>query len=81
MAIHHSPNAGAIAGRIFVGLIRVYQYTLSPLLGSSCRYMPSCSQYGIHAIKKHGPWKGSWMAVKRIASCHPWGGHGYDPVP
>ena len=61
--------------------IKLYQVLISPLLGSSCRYSPTCSQYSIEAIKKHGPFKGSWLAVKRISDCHPWGGSGHDPVP
>ena len=66
---------------IFIGLIKVYQYTISPLLGPSCRFEPSCSQYGIEALKKHGLFKGTYLAVKRFSKCHPWGGHGHDPVP
>ncbi|MDO9187304.1 MAG: membrane protein insertion efficiency factor YidD [Bacteroidia bacterium] len=66
---------------IFIGMIKIYQYTISPLLGASCRYEPSCSQYGIEALKKHGFFKGSYLTIKRILSCHPWGGHGHDPVP
>ena len=66
---------------LFIGLIKVYQYTISPLLGASCRYTPSCSQYGIEALKKYGPFKGGYLTVKRILSCNPWGGHGHDPVP
>jgi len=66
---------------IFIGLIRVYQLVLSPFLGRSCRYQPTCSAYAIEAIKVWGPFKGFWLAVKRISSCHPWGGDGYDPVP
>ncbi len=65
----------------FIFLIKVYQVTLSPFLGGRCRYMPTCSHYGIEAIKKHGPFKGGWLAFKRILSCNPWGGSGYDPVP
>jgi len=65
----------------FIFLIKVYQVTLSPFLGGHCRYQPSCSHYGIEAIQKHGPFKGGWLALKRILSCHPWGGSGYDPVP
>lgn len=64
-----------------IGLIKLYQLVISPLLGPKCRYTPTCSQYGLEAIKKYGPFKGGWMALKRIARCHPWGGHGYDPVP
>ncbi|MEG1555698.1 MAG: membrane protein insertion efficiency factor YidD [Bacteroidales bacterium] len=62
-------------------LIRAYQCTLSPFIGRSCRYLPTCSNYGIQAIKKYGPFKGGWLALKRILSCNPWGGSGYDPVP
>lgn len=51
------------------------------MLGQSCRYTPSCSNYTVEAIKKHGPFKGGWLGLKRILSCHPWGGSGYDPVP
>jgi len=66
---------------IFIGLIKVYQYSISPLLGPSCRFEPSCSQYGIEALKKHGPFKGGYLTFKRFLKCHPWGGHGHDPVP
>lgn len=58
-----------------------YQYVISPLLPAACRYQPTCSVYAVEAIRKHGPFKGFWLAVKRIARCHPWGGHGHDPVP
>lgn len=62
--------------------IRIYRVTLSPLLGpNKCRYQPSCSAYAIEAIEEWGVLKGSWLAVKRIGSCHPWGGFGPDPVP
>ncbi|MFT4032769.1 MAG: membrane protein insertion efficiency factor YidD [Siphonobacter sp.] len=67
--------------KIFIFLIKVYQILLSPYLGNSCRYTPTCSAYAIQAIQKYGPWKGSWLAIRRISRCHPWGGHGYDPVP
>lgn len=66
---------------LFIGLIKFYQYSISPLTQPSCRYTPTCSQYALEAIKKHGPLKGGWLALKRLLSCHPWGGHGYDPVP
>lgn len=65
----------------FIGLIKAYQYLISPLLGPKCRFTPTCSQYGIEALKKYGLFKGSWLTLKRIARCHPWGGHGYDPLP
>jgi len=61
--------------------IRLYQIFLSPLLGKNCRYTPTCSHYSIDAIREWGPIKGSWLAIKRIVSCNPWGGSGYDPVP
>ncbi len=61
--------------------IKGYRMLVSPLLPPSCRYTPSCSVYSIDAITKHGPLKGTWLAIKRISSCHPWGGSGYDPVP
>lgn len=70
-----------IISRILVFFIRIYQYTISPLLGANCRYTPTCSAYAVEAIQVHGPIKGSYLATKRILSCHPWGGHGYDPVP
>ncbi|WP_207798890.1 membrane protein insertion efficiency factor YidD [Taibaiella soli] len=66
---------------LFSGLIRFYQNAISPFLGAKCRYTPTCSAYGLEAIRKYGPWKGGWMALRRILSCNPWGGHGYDPVP
>jgi len=71
----------ALFSFIFTGLIKIYQYSISPLLGPSCRFTPSCSQYGIEAIKKHGPFKGGILTIKRIGKCHPWGKHGHDPVP
>ncbi|MDJ1500717.1 membrane protein insertion efficiency factor YidD [Xanthocytophaga agilis] len=66
---------------IFIVLIRFYQYGISPYFPSSCRFTPSCSHYGIDAIRKHGAIKGGWLTLRRISRCHPWGGHGYDPVP
>lgn len=70
-----------VAIALLVAPIRVYQWCISPMLGQNCRFVPTCSQYAIEAIKKHGPVKGSLLAVKRILRCHPWGGSGYDPVP
>ncbi|MDE6878514.1 MAG: membrane protein insertion efficiency factor YidD [Odoribacter sp.] len=61
--------------------IKFYQYCISPLKPSCCRYTPTCSEYALQALRKYGPFKGSWLALKRILSCHPWGGNGYDPVP
>lgn len=65
----------------FIGLIRFYQRCISPYTPAACRYTPTCSQYALEAIRKYGPLKGCWLAAKRIARCHPWGGSGYDPVP
>ncbi|MDY8134265.1 membrane protein insertion efficiency factor YidD [Aquimarina sp. 2201CG5-10] len=65
----------------FIGLVRLYQNLISPLTPATCRYHPTCSQYTVEALQKHGLLKGGWMAIKRIFSCHPWGGSGYDPVP
>jgi putative membrane protein insertion efficiency factor len=68
-------------GLLFLGLIRFYQVAISPMTQSSCRYTPTCSQYAIESVGKYGPFKGGWLAIKRLLRCHPWGGHGYDPVP
>jgi putative membrane protein insertion efficiency factor len=65
----------------FIALIKLYQWVISPLIGPKCRFTPSCSQYAADALKKYGIFKGSWLSLKRISRCHPWGGHGYDPVP
>jgi len=66
---------------LLIGLIRVYQWTLSPLLGPRCRYTPTCSAYAAAALRRFGPWRGGWLAARRILRCHPWGATGYDPVP
>jgi putative membrane protein insertion efficiency factor len=65
----------------FLLLIRFYQVAISPYTPASCRYSPTCSHYAIEALEIHGLFKGSWLAIKRISKCHPWGGNGYDPVP
>lgn len=62
-------------------LIRGYQIAISPMLGNRCRYFPSCSEYAIEALEKHGMFKGGWLGVRRIGRCHPWQPGGYDPVP
>lgn len=67
--------------KLLLVLIKAYRYSLSPLLGPSCRFLPSCSDYAAQAIDKHGAGYGSWLALKRIARCHPWHPGGYDPVP
>ena len=74
-------NMLKILSFILVIPIKLYQILISPLIGPNCRYHPTCSQYSIEAINKHGPFKGTWLAIKRISSCHPWGGSGHDPVP
>lgn len=67
--------------RIFILPIRFYQLCISPMLPASCRFVPTCSQYAIEAIMKHGIFRGSYLAIRRILRCHPWRGSGYDPVP
>ena len=67
--------------KLMLGLIQCYRYAISPLIPPRCRYTPTCSQYALEAIQKYGAVKGGWLAAKRIARCHPWGGHGHDPVP
>jgi uncharacterized protein len=71
----------AFAKKLFILPIRFYQVAISPMLGPKCRYQPTCSHYMVEAIQEWGILKGTWLGVKRIGSCHPWGGHGYDPVP
>ena len=68
-------------GALLIGLVRVYQWTLAPVLGANCRFTPSCSDYAREAIHLHGPGAGTWLALRRLARCHPWGPWGYDPVP
>jgi uncharacterized protein len=66
---------------LLLGLVRGYRLFISPLFLPSCRFYPSCSQYGLTAIDTHGPLKGTWLTAKRISRCHPWSNGGYDPVP
>ncbi|HEX5003611.1 MAG TPA: membrane protein insertion efficiency factor YidD [Bacteroidia bacterium] len=70
-----------ILSMMLVGLLTFYKHAISPYLMPACRYVPTCSEYGIEAVKKYGPFKGGWLALKRLLSCNPWGGHGHDPVP
>lgn len=70
-----------ILKKFVLALIWVYQRMISPLTPASCRYTPTCSSYAVQAVNRYGPFKGGWMALKRIGRCHPWGGSGYDPVP
>jgi hypothetical protein len=69
------------AARGLVVLVTAYRWLVSPVLGPSCRYHPSCSEYAIEALRAHGAARGGWLALRRISRCHPWGGHGFDPVP
>ena len=65
----------------FILMIRLYQLFISPLLGQNCRYLPTCSEYSVKSLKEHGLFRGSILSIKRISKCHPWGSHGFDPVP
>nr|WP_299579143.1 membrane protein insertion efficiency factor YidD [uncultured Sunxiuqinia sp.] len=70
-----------VLGWLLLLPVYFYKYAISPLTPASCRHVPTCSQYAVDAVKIHGPFKGFWLAVRRISKCHPWGTHGYDPVP
>jgi putative membrane protein insertion efficiency factor len=77
-----APDAGRPrSARVVLGLIGAYRLLLSPLVGGACRYLPSCSAYAEEAVRQHGAARGSWLALKRVARCHPFGGFGFDPVP
>ena len=67
--------------RLLCGLILLYRYSLAPLLPGRCRYLLTCSHYGLEALRVHGPLLGAWLTLRRLMRCHPWGGHGFDPVP
>jgi len=67
--------------RVLLCLIRCYQRCISPFTPACCRFAPTCSAYAHEALQRHGFWRGSWLAVRRLLRCHPWGGHGWDPVP
>ena len=67
--------------QLLVFLIKTYKYIISPLLPRACRYMPTCSEYSIEALKKHGLFIGLWLSIRRFIYCNTWGGHGFDPVP
>lgn len=73
--------AGNIARAAVKAPILFYRYTFSAFAGRHCRFQPTCSEYAVEAIDTHGALRGSWLALRRIARCHPWGGEGYDPVP
>ena len=70
-----------MVARALIALVGVYRIAISPLLPAACRYTPTCSDYAQQALRKHGAIKGSWLALRRLLRCHPWGGHGHDPVP
>ena len=74
-------RAGQFASILIGALVRCYQLFLSPVLGTNCRYEPSCSHYTHESVHQHGPVRGLWLGTRRILRCHPWGGAGYDPVP
>ena len=70
-----------LISKILITLIKAYRLFLSPWLGQQCRFHPTCSQFALQAIEQHGPFKGSWLTIKRLACCHPWHEGGIDPVP
>ena len=74
-------TVGSLLALPLVALVKIYKYAISPMLGSRCRFEPSCSGYAVEALQRHGAFKGSWLAVRRIGRCHPWHPGGYDPVP
>lgn len=78
------PDMGIIGKALawpLLGLVWIYRNAISPMLGSNCRYQPTCSAYAEEALRTYGAFKGGWLVLKRIGRCHPWGGSGYDPVP
>lgn len=74
-------NMSGLVAKGMILVVRIYQGAISPLLPGSCRYTPTCSEYGVQALAKHGAWRGGLLTLKRFLSCNPWGGHGHDPVP
>jgi putative membrane protein insertion efficiency factor len=75
-------GAAKAAGKAVVkGPVHIYRWTLRPLVGWECRHLPTCSQYALEAVDRNGAWRGSWLALSRLSRCHPWGTHGFDPVP
>ena len=66
---------------LLIGALRIYQYLFRPLLGANCRFYPSCSDYALEAVTRHGALHGAWLAIRRVGRCHPWHAGGYDPVP
>jgi putative membrane protein insertion efficiency factor len=76
-----SGTLGRLCSALLIGLIRLYQVLLSPFTGGQCRFHPTCSHYGLDAIRQWGPWRGSWLTIRRILRCNPLVTGGYDPVP
>lgn len=72
---------GKILAWPLIVLVQIYRHAISPLLPGACRYTPTCSEYGLLALRRHGALRGGWLTLKRFLSCNPWDGHGYDPVP
>lgn len=70
-----------VVARVMIMMVKVYQVTLSSVMGRGCRHLPTCSSYTIEAIARHGAWRGFWLGVSRIVRCNPWGSSGFDPVP
>jgi uncharacterized protein len=66
---------------VLIGLLKAYRFAISPLYGQVCRYHPTCSAYALEAVQKHGAMRGTWLAMRRVARCHPWAAGGFDPVP
>ena len=66
---------------LLIGALRAYQYLIRPQLGANCRFHPSCSDYALEAVTRHGAFRGAWLAIRRVGRCHPWHAGGYDPVP
>jgi len=79
-AAEKRPAQGVVA-HVLIAAITLYRYTFSVILGRQCRYLPTCSEYASESIRRHGAWRGGWLALGRISRCHPWGGEGFDPVP
>ena len=76
-----SNAATALAKTLAKAPVHAYRWTLKPLIGWECRHLPTCSEYALEAIDRNGAWRGVWLALSRICRCHPWGTHGFDPVP
>ncbi|MCA8909117.1 MAG: membrane protein insertion efficiency factor YidD [Rhodospirillaceae bacterium] len=76
-----APASPSLAARLLIGLVLAYRYTLSPLIGGNCRFVPTCSEYGLEAIRRHGALRGGWLTLRRLGRCRPGCAAGYDPVP